>query len=46
MQLQIHSIGVHDLNGKGSSNWLWSTLESSFHSFLNGQSNIVHVLVV
>ena len=35
---------VHDTNidGKGSSNWFWSTwVQSCFFSFLKGRSNIV-----
>ena len=35
----ISKTGAYDLNGKGSSNWLWSIwVESGFHSLLTVQS--------
>ena len=41
-----YNIGYVIINGKGSSNWLWSTrVQSCFLSILTGQCNIVCLVV-
>ena len=42
LMLAVQRLVYMILNGKGSSNWLWSIYiaQSCFHSFLTGQSNI------